>query len=39
MEDHLLPKYRGHNALIDCGWYTTTALNQLVHIADARDCR
>ncbi|CAL9583552.1 hypothetical protein SUDANB106_05095 [Streptomyces sp. enrichment culture] len=36
MEDHLLPKYAGQDALIDCGWYTTTALNQLVHIADVR---
>lgn len=35
MEDYLLPKHAGHNALIDCGWYTVTALNQLVHIADA----
>ncbi|WP_406357261.1 hypothetical protein OHB56_32945 [Streptomyces sp. NBC_01635] len=36
MEDHLLPKYAGQDALIDCGWYTTTALGQLVHIADIR---
>ncbi|MER6500150.1 hypothetical protein ABT218_12345 [Streptomyces sp. NPDC001455] len=34
MEDSLLPKYTGRTELIDCGWYTTTALNQLVHIAD-----
>ncbi|WP_432141060.1 hypothetical protein [Streptomyces sp. bgisy084] len=39
MEDHLLPKHAEHDALIDCGWYTTTALGQLVHIADARNCR
>ncbi|MBT2363912.1 MULTISPECIES: hypothetical protein [Streptomyces] len=39
MEDALLPKYTDDNALIDCGWYTTTALNQLVHIADARSSR
>lgn len=39
MEDHLLPKYAGDNTLIDCGWYTTTALGQLVHIADARGGR
>ncbi|MFF2941325.1 hypothetical protein ACFVSQ_15935 [Streptomyces niveus] len=39
MEDHLLPKHASHDALIDCGWYTTTALNQLVHIADARSGR
>ncbi|MFE0087657.1 hypothetical protein [Streptomyces sp. NPDC058991] len=36
MEDHLLPKHTGHDTLIDCGWYTTTALNQLVHVTDAR---
>lgn len=40
MEDHLLAKYAGHpDAVIDCGWYTTTALGQLVHIADARSGR
>lgn len=39
MEDHLLPKHAGHDALIDCGWYTTTALGQLVHVADARGGR
>ncbi|MER5202199.1 hypothetical protein [Streptomyces sp. NPDC002825] len=36
MEDALLPKYPGDDALIDCGWYTTTAVGQLVHVADAR---
>jgi hypothetical protein len=39
MEDYLLPKYTADNALVDCGWYTTTALGQLVHIADARNGR
>lgn len=39
MEDCLLPKYTGHSALIDFGWYTTTALGQLVHIADVRGGR
>ncbi|MFJ9900710.1 hypothetical protein ACIQPR_46040 [Streptomyces sp. NPDC091280] len=39
MEDYLLPKHAGHNALVDCGWYTTTALGQLVHIADTRGGR
>lgn len=39
MEDLLLPKYPEPNALVDCGWYTTTALGQLVHIADARSGR
>ncbi|MFI0961421.1 hypothetical protein ACH4S8_08445 [Streptomyces sp. NPDC021080] len=34
MEDALLLRYASRNELIDCGWYTTTALNQLVHIAD-----
>ncbi|OKI09417.1 hypothetical protein A6A06_01545 [Streptomyces sp. CB02923] len=39
MEDHLLTKYPAPNTLTDCGWYTTTALGQLVHIADARSGR
>lgn len=39
MEDSLLPKRTGDNTLIDCGWYTTTALNQLVHTADLRGGR
>lgn len=40
MEDLLLPKYAAHrDAVIDCGWYTTTALGQLVHIGDARPSR
>ncbi|MGQ4480250.1 hypothetical protein [Streptomyces sp. SAS_276] len=39
MEDYLLPKYAGADALVDCGWYTTTALGQLVHVADARGGR
>lgn len=39
MEDRLLAKYTGRNTLIDCGWYTITALGQLVHIADARGGR
>ncbi|MFK4688290.1 hypothetical protein [Streptomyces pristinaespiralis] len=36
MEDYLLPKYADGEAIVDCGWYTTTALGQLVHVADAR---
>ncbi|MGI5479368.1 hypothetical protein [Streptomyces lavendofoliae] len=36
MEDYLLPKYTDGEAIVDCGWYTTTALGQLVHVADAR---
>ncbi len=39
MEEALLSKCTDDNALIDCGWYNTTALNQLVHIADARGGR
>ncbi|MEV0577118.1 hypothetical protein [Streptomyces sp. NPDC050392] len=39
MENALLPRYTGHNELVDCGWYTTTALNQLVHVADIRGGR
>jgi hypothetical protein len=39
MEDALLVRYTDRNELIDCGWYTTTALGQLVHIADARGGR
>lgn len=39
MEDYLLPKHPDDHALVDCGWYTTTALNQLVHIADVRGGR
>ncbi|MFF6772788.1 hypothetical protein ACFY8W_04410 [Streptomyces sp. NPDC012637] len=39
MEDHLLPKFPGQDALVDCSWYTTTALGQLVHVADARGGR
>ncbi|MFF2129912.1 hypothetical protein ACFVW1_31935 [Streptomyces olivochromogenes] len=39
------PRYLVHlssrcpDCLIDCGWYTTTALGQLVHIADIRSGR
>ncbi|MEU6814072.1 hypothetical protein [Streptomyces sp. NPDC046860] len=36
MEDLLLPKHADSDELIDFGWYTTTTLNQLVHVADAR---
>lgn len=39
MEDHLLPRHAGVDALVDCGWYNTTALGQLVHIADVRSGR
>ncbi|WP_326740383.1 hypothetical protein [Streptomyces sp. NBC_01022] len=39
MEDALLARFAGRDELIDCGWYTTTALGQLVHIADVRSGR
>ena len=39
MEDALLARFSGRDELIDCGWYTTTALGQLVHIADIRSGR
>ncbi|AJE87411.1 hypothetical protein SLNWT_7035 [Streptomyces albus] len=42
MEDVLRARFAEHAEhaeLIDCGWYTTTALDQLVHIADARGDR
>jgi hypothetical protein len=39
MEDTLLARFAGRDELIDCGWYTTTALNHLVHIADIRGGR
>ncbi|MFF4871480.1 hypothetical protein [Streptomyces sp. NPDC000961] len=38
LEDHLLPRHPSP-ALIDCDWYKTTELNQLVHVNDARDGR
>ncbi|MCZ4101806.1 hypothetical protein [Streptomyces sp. H39-C1] len=39
MEDYLLPKHTDDNTLVDCGWYTITALYQLVHVADVRGGR
>ncbi|GAA3212027.1 hypothetical protein GCM10020256_11170 [Streptomyces thermocoprophilus] len=39
MEDALLTRFAGRDELIDCGWYTTTALGQLVHTADTRGGR
>lgn len=38
MEDHPPAQVRRPHRL-DCGWYTTTALGQLVHVADARGGR
>ncbi|MGW2594889.1 hypothetical protein ACWCXC_32115 [Streptomyces sp. NPDC001515] len=34
MEKALLARFVGRDELVDCGWYTTTALGQLVHVAD-----
>ncbi|MFF9040532.1 hypothetical protein ACF090_34275 [Streptomyces sp. NPDC014892] len=39
MEDTLRARFADREELIDCGWYTTTALGQLVHIADIRNGR
>ncbi|MCX5395639.1 hypothetical protein [Streptomyces sp. NBC_00102] len=39
MEDTLLARVAGRTELIDFGWYTVTALGQLVHTADVRNGR
>ncbi|GHG50133.1 hypothetical protein [Streptomyces griseocarneus] len=39
LKEILLPAYREATGIVDCGWYTATALNQLVHIDDARHGR
>jgi hypothetical protein len=39
LSDCLLPKFSATDDVTDCGWYTITALNQLVHISDARSDR
>ncbi|MFB6987948.1 hypothetical protein ACFC0C_16375 [Streptomyces sp. NPDC056178] len=39
MEDYFLPKLDVADGQFDCGWYSLTDLNQLVHIADARSSR
>ncbi|NSC25187.1 hypothetical protein FM076_30130 [Streptomyces albus subsp. chlorinus] len=36
MEEHSLPEGPHGADPVDCGWYTTTALGQLVHVADTR---
>ncbi|MGK4906427.1 hypothetical protein [Streptomyces albus] len=36
MEEQVLPAAPRDAELVDCGWYTTTALGQLVHAADTR---
>ncbi|MBE1599884.1 hypothetical protein [Streptomyces stelliscabiei] len=37
--DFLLPQFGGQRQITDCGWYTFTRLNQLMHINDARGGR
>ncbi|GAA2258285.1 hypothetical protein GCM10010415_19920 [Streptomyces atrovirens] len=39
MEDTFLPRFADREEVIDCGWYTITALGQLVHTADTRGGR
>ncbi|MFE7302627.1 hypothetical protein [Streptomyces sp. NPDC057579] len=39
LEDYLLPQFPDSNAAVDCGWYSLTLLNQLVHVYDARGDR
>lgn len=39
MEEALLTRFADRDELINFGWYTTTALGQLVHIADVRGGR
>ncbi|GEC08438.1 hypothetical protein SSP24_60930 [Streptomyces spinoverrucosus] len=39
LSDYLLPKFPATEEVTDCGWYTTTGLNQLVHSSDARSDR
>ncbi|MGW1224871.1 hypothetical protein [Streptomyces sp. NPDC002530] len=39
MEKALLARFVGRDELVDCGWYTTTVLGQLVHVADVGGSR
>jgi hypothetical protein len=39
LEDYVLPKVPVGSGSFDCGWYSLTHLNQLVHLADARGGR
>ncbi|MBV9025569.1 MAG: hypothetical protein JO362_17655 [Streptomycetaceae bacterium] len=39
METLLLPRLAPAHQPVDCGWYTLTHLNQLIHIDDARSHR
>jgi hypothetical protein len=36
---YLLPRLAGTVGDVDCGWYSLTPLNQVVHVADARGGR
>lgn len=36
---YLLPRLAETDEVVDCGWYSLTALNQLVHIADTANNR
>ncbi|MBC2878061.1 MULTISPECIES: hypothetical protein [Streptomyces] len=39
LKEILLPAYATATGIVDCGWYSVTALNQLVHVDDARSGR
>ncbi|MET9294371.1 hypothetical protein [Streptomyces sp. NPDC003077] len=39
VEQYLLPRFAGTREVIDCGWYSLTHLNQLVHVDDVRGGR
>ncbi|MCZ1006853.1 hypothetical protein ACWDBF_07885 [Streptomyces angustmyceticus] len=39
LEDYLLPQLSTAGDVVDCGWYSLTHLNQLVHVNDARGDR
>ncbi|AJT62525.1 hypothetical protein T261_0836 [Streptomyces lydicus] len=39
LQDYLLPQFGTTNKVVDCGWYSLTHLNQLVHVNDARGGR
>ncbi|ULR48478.1 hypothetical protein [Streptomyces deccanensis] len=39
LENTLRARFADRGGLIDCGWYTTTALGQLVHTSDIRSSR
>jgi hypothetical protein len=39
LRTYLLPRLAGAGGEVDCGWYSLTPLNQVVHVADARGGR